>query len=167
MWFVSENNFETFRGFYCKLGVDLCDVDAFRAAEEGASLGLKPDLQGHTGFNLLKAQFWTPVQRNRVLKKGSESDPLEIKVVPPGGPVFRPLHVANLLKCSFKLKLKASFEADLEGLKAMEPSNLVGGLGAVARVMQPSTGFQGGTGFNLLRAQQETCLKKVSESGPP
>jgi len=121
LWFVSENNFETFRGFYCKLGVDLCDVDAFRAAEEGASLGLKPDLQGHTGFNLLKAQFWTPVQRNRVFKKGSESDPLEIKVVPPGGPVFRPLHVANLLKCSFKLKLKASFEADLEGLKAMEP----------------------------------------------
>ena len=70
-------------------------------------------------------------------------------------------------KKSFKLKLKASFEADLEGLKAMEPSNLVGGMGAVARVMQPSTGFQGGTGFNLLRAQKETCLKKVSESGPP
>ena len=54
------------RGPYWQLGVGLCDVDAFRAAEEGAWVGLKPDLQGGTGFNLLRVQFWTPVQRKRV-----------------------------------------------------------------------------------------------------
>ena len=34
--------------------------------KEGAWMGLKPDLQGGTGFNLLRVQFWTPVQRKRV-----------------------------------------------------------------------------------------------------
>ena len=50
--------------------VCLCDADAClywnRAAEEGAWVGLKPDLQGGTGFNLLRVQFWTPVQRKCV-----------------------------------------------------------------------------------------------------
>ena len=54
------------RGPYCQLGLGLCDVDAFRAAEEGAWVGSKPDLQGGTGFNLLRVQFWTPLQRKRV-----------------------------------------------------------------------------------------------------
>ena len=54
------------RGPYYQLGVGLCDVDAFRAAEEGAWVGSKPDLQGGTGFNLLRVQFWTPLQRKRV-----------------------------------------------------------------------------------------------------
>ena len=47
-----------------------CWFDAFlywsSAAEEGAWVGLKADLQGGTGFNLLRVQFWTPVQRKRV-----------------------------------------------------------------------------------------------------
>ena len=29
-------------------------------------VGLKPDLQGGTRFNLLRVQFWTPVQRKRI-----------------------------------------------------------------------------------------------------
>ena len=57
------------RGPYCQLDVGLCDVDVFlhwiSAAEEGAWVGLKLDLQGGTGFNLLRVQFWTPVQRKR------------------------------------------------------------------------------------------------------
>ena len=52
-------------------------------------VGLKPDLQGGTRFNLLRVQFWTPVQRKRI-KKGSESGPLEIKSGPLEGPVFAP-----------------------------------------------------------------------------
>ena len=61
-----------------KLDVGLCEVDVFlhwnSAAEEGAWVGLKLDLQGGTGFNLLRVQFWTPVQKN-VFQKGSESGP--------------------------------------------------------------------------------------------
>ena len=61
------------RGPYCQLDVGLCDVNVFlhwnSAAKEGAWVGLKPDLQGGTGFNLL-SHFWTPMQRKRVCLKG-------------------------------------------------------------------------------------------------
>ena len=67
-------------------------------------VGLKPDLQGGTGFNLLRAQFWTPCKGN-VFKKGSESGPLEIKSGPPGGSRFGPFIVANLLKCFFQVEV--------------------------------------------------------------
>ena len=47
-----------------------CWFDAFlhwnSAAEEGAWVGLKPVLQGGTGFNLLSVQFWPPSKRKRV-----------------------------------------------------------------------------------------------------
>jgi len=39
----------------------MCFYIGNSAAEEGAWVGLKPDLQGGTGFNLLRVQFWTPV----------------------------------------------------------------------------------------------------------
>jgi len=59
----------TVRGPYCQ-PVFLCDADALlhwnSAAEEGAWVGLKPDLQGGTRFNLLRLQFWNPVQRKRI-----------------------------------------------------------------------------------------------------
>ena len=77
------------RGPFCQLDVGLCEVDVFlhwnSAAEEGAWVGLKLDLQGGTGFNLLRVQFWTPVQKKRVSKKGQKVAPLEIKSGPPGG----------------------------------------------------------------------------------
>ena len=80
-------------------------------AEEGACVGLKPDLQEGTGFNLLRVQFWTPLQRKRVSKRGQKVDPLKSKVVPPGGSSFGPFFgtfiVANLLKRLFQV------EADL------------------------------------------------------
>ena len=48
------------RGPCCQLDVGLCDVDVFRhwnsAAEEGAWVGLKPDLQGGTGFIFFLAE---------------------------------------------------------------------------------------------------------------
>ena len=55
------------RGPYCQLDIGLCEVDLFQcsAAEEGAWVGL-PDLQGGTGFNLLRVQFWTSVHKKRV-----------------------------------------------------------------------------------------------------
>ena len=63
-------------------------------------MGLKPDLQGGTGFNLLRVQFWIPVQR----KRGPPWTPLKSKVF------WRPVLafiVANLLKRLFQV------EADL------------------------------------------------------
>ena len=51
------------RGPCCQLDVGLCEVDLFlhwnSAAEEATSVSLKPDLQGGTGFNLLRVQFWS------------------------------------------------------------------------------------------------------------
>ena len=94
----------------------VCDVDVFllhwnSAAEEGAWVGFKPDLQGGTGFNLLRFHFWTPVQRKRVSKRGQKVDPLEIKSGPPWRvqfwSLFGPFIVANLLKRLFQV------EADL------------------------------------------------------
>ena len=104
-----------FEALIANLLVILCDVDAFlhwnSSAEEGACVGLKPDLQEGTGFNLLRVQFWTPLQRKRVSKRGQKVDPLKSKVVPPGGSSFGPFFgtfiVANLLKRLFQV------EADL------------------------------------------------------
>ena len=59
-------------------------------ASEAGALGLKPDLQGGTGFNLLRVHFWTPVQRKRVSKRGQKVARLKSKVVPPGGSSFGP-----------------------------------------------------------------------------
>ena len=55
----------------------LPEIDVFldwNSAAEGAWVGLGLDLQGGTGFNLLRVQFWIPVQKKRVSKR-SESDP--------------------------------------------------------------------------------------------
>ena len=53
----------------------MCDEDADRAAEEGAWVGSKPDLQLATGFKLVGGPVVDPLQRN-VFKKGSESGPV-------------------------------------------------------------------------------------------
>ena len=60
-------------------------------------LGGKLDIQG-TGFNLLRVQFWTSVQRKRVLKRGQKVDPLEIKSGPPWRVQFWPLHCDKSIK---------------------------------------------------------------------
>ena len=56
------------RGPYCQLDVGLCDVNVFlhwnSAAKEGAWVCLNPDLQGDTGFNLLKVIFGPPCKGN-------------------------------------------------------------------------------------------------------
>ena len=76
------------RGPYCQLDIGLSEIDIFlhwiNAAEEGAWVGLKPDLQGGTGFNLLRVQFWTPVQRKRVSKRVRKWTRLKSKMVSPG-----------------------------------------------------------------------------------
>ena len=102
------------RGPYCQLDVGLCDVDVFlhwdRAAEEGAWVGLKPDLQGGTGFNLLRVHFWTPVQGNVFQKKVRKWPAWNQKWFPwrvQFWSLFGPFNVANLLRRLFQV------EADL------------------------------------------------------
>ena len=96
------------RGPYCQLDVGLCDVDVFlhwnSAAEEGAGVGLKLDLQGGTGFNLLRVHFWTPVQRKRVSKRGQKVDPLGPPWSVQFWSLFGPFIVANLLKRLFQVE---------------------------------------------------------------
>ena len=85
-------------------------------------MGLKPDLQGGTGFNLLRVQFWTPLQRKRVLKRVRKWTPLKSKVVPPGGSSFGPFIVANLLKRLFQVEAdftSNSCDWNLELLEAL------------------------------------------------
>ena len=72
--------------------------------------GLKPDLQGGNGFNLLRVHFWVPVQRKCVSKRGQKVGPaLKSKVVPPGGSSFGPFLAPSLWQICwcvyFKLKL--------------------------------------------------------------
>ena len=45
------------------------------AAEEGAWVGLKPDLQGGTGFQPGEGPFLDPRAKETCFKKGSESGP--------------------------------------------------------------------------------------------
>ena len=72
--------------------------------------GLNPDLQGGTGFNLLRFQFWTPVQKKRVSKRIRKWTRLKSKVVPPRRvqlwSLFDPFIVANLLKPIFQVQLR-------------------------------------------------------------
>ena len=103
------------RGPYWQLDIGLCDVDVFlhwnSAAEEGAWVGLKPDLQGGTRFNLLRVHFWTPVQRKRASKRVRKWTRLKSKMVPPWRvrfwSFFGSFIVANLLRRLFQV------EADL------------------------------------------------------
>ena len=81
---------------YREHGVGLwCDVDAFRAAEE--------DTWGKTRrprhrIQFVEVQFWTSVQRKRVLKRGQKVDPLEIKSGSAWRVQFWPLHCDKSIK---------------------------------------------------------------------
>ena len=78
------------------------------SAEEGACVGLKPDLQEGTRFNLLRVQFWTPCRKR--VPKGSKKWTLNQNWSPLEGPVLVPfldLHCRKLLKRLFQV------EADL------------------------------------------------------
>ena len=182
-------NLELFEALIANLLVILCDVDAFlhwnSSAEEGACVGLKPDLQEGTGFNLLRVQFWTPLQRKRVSKRGQKVDPLKSKVVPPGGSSFGPFFgtfiVANLLKRLFQVEadlISSSCGWNLELFEALIANLLVILCDVDAFLHWNSSAEEGacvglkpdlqeGTGFNLLRVQFWTPLqrKRVSKRG--
>ena len=105
--------------YWSQLDVGLCDVDVFlhwnSAAEEGAWVGLKPDLQGGTGFNMLGSSFGPACKGNMFRKGFRKWTGLKSKVVPPGGssfgPLFGPFIVANLLRRLFQVELILSATA--------------------------------------------------------
>ena len=99
------------RGPCCQLDVGLCDVDVFlhwnSADEEGAGVGLKPDLQGGR-IQPAEGPFLGPRAKETCLKRGQKVDPLEIKSGPPWRvqfwSLFGPFIVANLLRRLFQVE---------------------------------------------------------------
>ena len=89
-----------FEAFIANSMLVCVDIDVFlhwnSAAEEGAWVGLKPDLQGGTGFQPGEGPFLDPrAKGNRVQKRVRKWTRLKSKVVPLEGPVlvpFWPLH---------------------------------------------------------------------------
>ena len=66
--------------------------------QESSLVTLKRHLQGGTGFNTLRVQFWASVESKHVPERVKKWTPVESKVVPSGGAIFGPLILSNLLK---------------------------------------------------------------------
>ena len=76
-------------------------------------MGRQTSPQGGTRFRILRAQFWTLAQSKYISRRDPKVDPLGSKVVPPGGPVFGPFILSDLLKlckllCAQNVKLEAT-----------------------------------------------------------
>ena len=68
-----------------------------RAAREYLN-GTSNRPQGGTGFRMLRAQFWTLAQSKYISEGTQKWTLLGSKVVPPGGPVFGPFILSDVLK---------------------------------------------------------------------
>ena len=77
--------------------------------------------QGGTGFRMLRAQFWTLAQ-SKYISEGTQKWTLSgSKVVPPGGPVFGPFILSDVLKfckllCAQNVKKLLTQTASAAGL---------------------------------------------------
>ena len=70
--------------------------------------------QGGTRFRMLRAQFWTLAQSKYISERTQKWTLLGSEVVPPGGPVFGPFILSDVLKlCKLlyaqNVKLEAPF----------------------------------------------------------
>ena len=61
-------------------------------------MGRQTSAQGGTRFRMLRAQFWTLAQSKYISEGTQKWTLLGSKVVPPGGPVFGPFIVPDVLK---------------------------------------------------------------------
>ena len=73
--------------------------------------------QGGTGFRMLRAQFWT-LAPSKYISEGTQNS--GSKVVPPGGPVFGPFILSDVLKfckllCAQNVKLEATDTNSIRG----------------------------------------------------
>ena len=76
--------------------------------------------QGGAGFRMLRAQFWTLAQ-SKSISEGTQKWTLSgSKVVPPGGPVFGPFILSDVLEfckllCAQNVKLEATDTNSIRG----------------------------------------------------
>ena len=80
-------------------------------------MGRQTSPQGGTRFRMLRAQFWTLAQSKYISEGTQKWTLLGSKVVPPGGPVFGPFILSDVLKlckllCAQNVKLEATFNTN-------------------------------------------------------
>ena len=88
--------------------------DSNNAPQESIWMGRPTSPQGGTRFRMLRAQFWTLAQSKYISEGTQKCTRLGSKVVPPGGPVFGPFILSDVLKlckllCAQNVKLEATF----------------------------------------------------------
>ena len=88
--------------------------DSNNAPQESIWMGRPTSPQGGTRFRMLRAQFWTLAQSKYISEGTQKWTLLGSKVVPPGGPVFGPFILSDVLKlckllCAQNVKLEATF----------------------------------------------------------
>ena len=107
------------RGPGCQLVVammcdaDVCGLIPNNAPQESIWMGRQTSPQGGTRFRMLRAQFWTLAQSKYISEGSQKWTLLGSKVVPPGGPVFGPFILSDVLKlckllCAQNVKLEAT-----------------------------------------------------------
>ena len=87
--------------------------DSNNAPQESIWMGRQTSPQGGTRFRMLRAQFWTLAQSKYISEGTQKWTLLGSKVVPPGGPVFGPFILSDVLKlckllCAQNVKLEAT-----------------------------------------------------------
>ena len=162
--------------------------DSNNAPQESIWMGRQTSPQGGTRFRMLRAQFWT-LARSKYISEGTQKwTLLGSKVVPPGGLVFGPFILSDVLKlckllCAQNVKLEATLTqtASVAGiLNCSRPWLPTRSCYDVWRWclspdsnnapqesiwMGRQTSPQGGTRFRMLRAQFWTLAqsKYISE----
>ena len=83
-------------------------------------MGRETGPQGGTGFRLRRAQFWTLAQSKYISEGAQKWTLVGSKVVPPGGPVFGPFILSDVLKfcrllCAQNGKREATYTNSIRG----------------------------------------------------
>ena len=89
--------------------------DSNNAIQESSIwVGRQTSPQGGTRFRMVRAQFWTLAQSKYISEGTQKWTLLGSKVVPPGGPVFGPFILSDVLKvCKLLCAQNVKFEATL------------------------------------------------------
>ena len=92
---------------------DVCGLIPTTRLKRAFEWGIKNKPQGGTRFRMLRAQFWTLAQSKYISEGTQKWTLLGSKVVPPGGPVFGPFILSDVLKlckllCTQNVKLEAT-----------------------------------------------------------
>ena len=88
-------------------------------------MGRQTGPQGGTGFRMLRAQFWTLAQSKSISEGTQKWTLLESKVVPPGGPVFGPFILSDVLTlCRLLSAQNVKLEATLTDTNSIRGRNL-------------------------------------------